>query len=259
MAFNNLRNFEFRLGRQGILLFVACMSLMLFLVFIIGVMVGMHIDAYPEKIARSIPQMILKKFDLSPGKAEKTAPVKELAKNPAAVDERNAAATVVAPAITKEEEPTGTEGVENKKTPPVASQPFPATLNAATGNQKTSPAITGEEGVKKPVDAGGGKEREAKPVPRDSTEPSSGRKPLAEGKYMLQVVSLKDKSKAEQFCKKITPLGYNPRVAMVELPKKGKWFRVVIDAFETRDEAKIAADALSEKIKGVNCVIRPVK
>jgi cell division protein FtsN len=259
MAFNNLRNFEFRLGRQGILLFVACMSLLLLFVFILGVMVGVHIDAYPEQIASGIPQIILKKFNLSPGKTEITALVKEEAKKPAAGEESNAAATVVAPTIPKEEEPTGTEGAENKKSPPIASQPFPTTLNTATGNQKTSPTITGEEGVKKPVDAGGGKEREAKPVPHDSTEPSSGQKPPAEGKYMLQVVSLKDKSKAEQFCKKITPLGYNPRVAMIELPKKGKWFRVVIDGFETRDEAKKAADALSEKIKGVSCVIRSIK
>ncbi len=259
MAFDNLRNFEFRLGRQGILLFVVCTSLLLFLVFIVGVMVGMHIDAYPEKIARGIPQVILNKLDLTPGKTEKTAPVKEEAKNQATGEESNAAATFVAPPVPKEEAPTGTEGVENKKSSPVASQPFPATLNAAVGNQKTPPVISGKEGVKKPVDAGGGKEREAKPVPHGLPEPSNEQKPSVGGKYMLQVVSIKDKSKAEQFCKKITPLGYNPRVAMVELPKKGKWFRVVIDGFETRDEAKKAADALSEKIKGVSCIIRPIK
>jgi cell division protein FtsN len=259
MAFDNLKKFEFRLGRQGILLFVVSMSLMLFLVFIVGVMVGMHIDAYPEKIARGIPQVILNKLDLIPKITEKTAPVKEEAKRPTAGEESNTAATVVPPTVPKEEEPIVTEGVENKSLSPAANQPFTATLNAATRNQKISPAIAGGEGAKKPVDFGGGKEREAKPVPHDSPELSSGQKPSAEVKYMLQVVSVKDKSRAEQFCKKIAPLGYNPRVEMVDLPKKGKWFRVVIDGFEARDEAKKAADALAEKIKGVSCVIRPTK
>ncbi|HLA05612.1 MAG TPA: SPOR domain-containing protein, partial [Syntrophales bacterium] len=59
--------------------------------------------------------------------------------------------------------------------------------------------------------------------------------------------------------KKIISLGYKPRVATTEVAGKGTWSRVVIDGFATKEEAKKAAGVLSEKIKGVNCIVRPIK
>ena len=83
--------------------------------------------------------------------------------------------------------------------------------------------------------------------------------PLVEKKYQLQVGSFKSNGQAKKFCTKITSLGYDPQIVMVELPKQGKWFRVVINDFPTRDEAKVAAGVLSEKIKGISYMIRPNK
>ena len=48
-------------------------------------------------------------------------------------------------------------------------------------------------------------------------------------------------------------------MVIVDLPKKGKWFRVVIEKFKTEQEARKAAGVLSGKIKGVNCVTHPMK
>jgi hypothetical protein len=62
MASKNARNFEFKLGKQALVLFILGMSLLLFCVFLFGVVVGKHIDAYPEIVARGIPGMIRDKL-----------------------------------------------------------------------------------------------------------------------------------------------------------------------------------------------------
>ena len=43
---------------------------------------------------------------------------------------------------------------------------------------------------------------------------------------------------------------------MKDLPGKGRWFRVIVGGFENREKAKAAADQITEKIRGVKCVIR---
>ncbi len=43
---------------------------------------------------------------------------------------------------------------------------------------------------------------------------------------------------------------------MKEVPGRGKWYRVVIGGFESREKAKATADLISGKVQGVKCVIR---
>lgn len=64
MASKNVKHFEFKLGRMGVFLFTAGMALLVFFVFLFGVEVGKHIDTYPEKFSRDIPDMIR---DVLPG------------------------------------------------------------------------------------------------------------------------------------------------------------------------------------------------
>lgn len=237
MTSRNLKNFEFRLGRQGILLFAVGMSLLLFFVFIFGVMVGLHIDAYPEKIARGIPQIIRKQLEHSPEKTDRMP------------QERAEAGS----------RPSGEEG-----NPPPAligslpPQPSQTTADAVAVN-KNPLAVTGEGGAKPSAVVDSESEPENGLLPKYSTGTSRGQNQADEGKYMLRVASFNNRKKAEQFCKKLTSLGYSPHIAVVELPKKGRWFRVVIEGFKTEEEARKEAAVLSEKIKGVNCVIRPMQ
>jgi cell division protein FtsN len=222
MASRNQKNFEFRLGKQGLLLFVAGMSLLLFTVFIIGVMVGAHIDAYPEKIAQSIPAIIRRQLSHPAVTTGKAATVREEAKIPPASEENVVAAPLPEPFVPREDLPAGSTGAEEKK----ASRTVPADPGSA---------------VKTP------------PPPAAPGTPL----PEAAGKYSVQVVSFKSPKVAEQFRKKITPLGFKSRVVMVELPNKGKWFRVIVDGFASHDEAQQAAVMLAKNIKGVNCIVRP--
>ncbi|MDD5712560.1 MAG: SPOR domain-containing protein, partial [Smithellaceae bacterium] len=77
-------------------------------------------------------------------------------------------------------------------------------------------------------------------------------------KFLVHVVSVKDKVKAEQLAKKLKVLGYRPKVVPVALPKQGKLYRIIIDGFESRDQAQKVAVAVKNKAQGVNCVVRAV-
>ncbi|MBN2397283.1 MAG: SPOR domain-containing protein [Deltaproteobacteria bacterium] len=50
--------FEFKLGRSGLMFFTFAIALVLLFAFVCGVMVGKNIESYPEKIAKGIPEVI---------------------------------------------------------------------------------------------------------------------------------------------------------------------------------------------------------
>jgi cell division septation protein DedD len=226
MVSKNPKNFEFKLGKQGLLLFVAGMSFLLLTVFIIGVMVGAHIDAYPEKIAQSIPAIIRRQLSHPEVTIEKVATVREEAKVSPVSEENNVVAPLPDPFVAKDDLAVATTtGAEAKKAPLTV----PADPGAAVRTPQP-PAAASET-----------------PLPETG------------GKYSVQVGSFKTQKVAKQFSNKITPLGYKPRVAMVELSNKGKWFRVVVEGFASHAEAQQAADMLAKNIKGVSGIVRPGK
>ncbi|MCX5853882.1 MAG: SPOR domain-containing protein [Deltaproteobacteria bacterium] len=94
------------------------------------------------------------------------------------------------------------------------------------------------------------KETLVKPSKETSVKPS----PVT-GNYQIQVVSLKEKEKADQLCKKLMNLGYSPRIVTAELRDRGVWHRVVLEGYESREQAQKVTDIVSKKISGVNCVI----
>jgi hypothetical protein len=55
-------DFEFKLGKFGLMVFTFGISLLLLFSFIFGVIVGKHIESYPEKIAIGIPNAIKEKI-----------------------------------------------------------------------------------------------------------------------------------------------------------------------------------------------------
>ncbi len=102
----------------------------------------------------------------------------------------------------------------------------------------------------------------AAPVVSDERRPSppaaaqtERKAPPEQEKYQVQVASFKEKGKADQLCKNLTALGFSPRVAEIEVPKKGKWMRITLEGFESREDAQKAADGVARKIKGLSCVV----
>ena len=58
MATGNIKKFELKLGRAGLIIVIVGFSALLCAFFLLGVTVGKNIDTYPEKIA-SLPQRVL--------------------------------------------------------------------------------------------------------------------------------------------------------------------------------------------------------
>ena len=79
--------------------------------------------------------------------------------------------------------------------------------------------------------------------------------PAEQEKYQIQVGSFKEKGKADELCKNLTALGFSPRVTEIQVPNKGKWIRITLEGFESREDAQKAADGVARKIKGLSCVV----
>ncbi len=91
-------------------------------------------------------------------------------------------------------------------------------------------------------------------VPAPGTYTPSERKQTG-GPYTIQVASFRDKGMTETLSKKLSNMGYTPRVDEVTLPTSGKWFRVKLQGFATYDEARGVGSLLEKKIKGIKCLI----
>jgi cell division septation protein DedD len=230
MMTKNTRRFEFKLGRIGLIFFLLGISGLLFGVFLLGVTVGKNIDTYPEKIARFLPDKMKTLISLPPDTA--------------------------APVLATQDE------VKQETPEPDLNMTF-----HDLGKRKADTKGMAPDGMfptKAP--AGGGKKRSPLPPPEPVTPavqpkpaPPVKEKQAVREQFLVQVVSYQDNSKADTLVKQISAMGYPARMEMIELPDKGKWFRVVMGAFYSRPEAQTAVDVVSRKNKGLNCVIRSVQ
>jgi cell division septation protein DedD len=226
MKSKNVRTFELKLGKRALIIFVLGMSCLLFVVFLLGIQMGKMMDAYPEKIARGLPRMIMERFGWIETRAETEVAANEAPKGSAKEGEEKVELTFYDTLAHK------------KKDVNVVEKAVP----------ENRPDVAGGTSSRQP-DAGSKPQNTVKP----SDKPSE---PAVKGKYQVQVVSLKEKEKAEHFCKKLASLGYTPRIITAELHDRGKWFRVVLDDFDNHEQAQKATDVISKKIIGVNCVIK---
>ncbi len=151
------------------------------------------------------------------------------------------------------------------------SRGFPATMMEKLGlsSNRSETSVVARETSKGTVRAGGMEvvPEEKKmpitaPVKSDERQPplpsasQAETKPTVEQtKYRVQIGSFKEKAKASELCKKLSTLGFSPKVTEIEVPKKGKWTRITLEGFESQQDAQKAADGLAKGIKGLNCVV----
>jgi len=194
-------DFEFKLGKFGLMVFTFGISLLLLFSFIFGVIVGKHIESYPEKIARGIPKAIKEKITK---KADETMELK-----------------------------TGEK------------EEFELTF------YDTLPKKSEEKVLKE--------ETEKKPAPKVLAKPPTTEKTAPKEGYLIQVASFKDKGRMEKLKKRLSTMGYTPRVDKISLSSSGKWFRVKLEGFDTFDEAATAATSIEKNIGGLKCLVTKYK
>lgn len=267
MPTRNEKRFEFRLGKRGLLLFAAGMSILVFASFWVGLQMGRNMENPAIEISLSSPVRTDK------GSTPATAPAKT-AETPSAGREKTAAVSPdvvpvgqAASSVTVPS-PAKTAGGPPMPLPAAVPAPLPGGVAAQKGTAPAAKAAA-EHGPAGSKDMAAGKKAAtatSPPAPVHGTAtgnatPGKSAEPVKEtgkGKesFSLQVASYKEKAKAEETAKKLGSLGLKPRVLAVDLPSKGRWYRIVVGGFESREAAQKAADRIAKKIKGTSCIIR---
>jgi cell division septation protein DedD len=268
MTVKNRRAFELRLGKAGLIVFIGGMSLLLFSVFLLGIVIGKHMETYPERYSSGITDLIRDRLFAALSKQGKDPP-------PAAEQGRK-----TEPAeggadfgLTFYDTLGGNKGgtaagvqtgpAKHKPSDISAEQASPAGGAADTGFPRATPGGVKSE-TPPPVSVDEGGTKKPNPSPEGAPAREDGvRKPRAgetalrgNGGFEVQVAAYREKSQAEQLVKKVAAFGFSPRVVMKEIPEKGRWFRVIVGGFENRETAQEAADEMAGKIRGLKCVIR---
>ena len=86
----------------------------------------------------------------------------------------------------------------------------------------------------------------------EEPEPVSPPPPRAEnteGRFAIQVASFQDKDKANLIVDKLTQEGYSAYIITKHLGGKGRWYRVLIGDFTTKEEVVALLEKIQEKYK----------
>jgi cell division septation protein DedD len=236
MATGNIKNFELKVGKAGLITIVVGMVALLSTAFLFGIEVGKNIDVYPEKIA-AFPQKIL-------GAVWRPAKIKAAQSTSENKSAQNKTQSQENIDLTFYNDLTGKKGSVNEEAIPDRQSTFSELPVGNFNIDVQKPAETVVSGKSK--EKGELKEKKITPLPVASKE-----------KFIIQVASLKDKNKANKIVKKIDSLGFTSQVVKVETKKKGTFFRVIIPGFETKFQAQEAAQKISQKTT-INCIIKSV-
>jgi hypothetical protein len=241
MATGNIKNFELKIGKTGLIIIVAGMSAFLCAAFLFGVDVGKNIDTYPDKIA-ALPQRVLA-LVWRPARIgiAQNAPDNKNGQHQSSV-EKNIDLTFY-------DDLTSKKGIANVDSIPEKQPPNLQTKNeeeAAKGNFNIEAQKPSQAANEKSTATQEPKVKEA------AADVVSGK-----NQFIVQAASLKEKKKADQVSKKISSLGFKTQIIKTEIKGKGTMFRVTALGFENKVQAQEAAQKISSKT-GTNCIVKSI-
>jgi len=229
MAAKNVKNFEFKLSKNGLVVLIGGMAFLLCVAFLFGVEVGKNLDAYPEKISAfpyKVFSLLSRPFSLNPDKPDKTG--EDLSKAPEETKKDD-----VAEISPQSEEKKISEQKEITK----EKEEKQSSLSEEEQNLLTKPDVRIDKKSTKTADA-------------------YNQAPKAiKNQYLVHVASFQQKGKAYILNKKITQLGYTPKVIPVEIRNRGIWYRVVVSGFDNKEKATKAAQHIAQKTS-THCVVQ---
>jgi cell division septation protein DedD len=240
MATGNIKNFELKIGKTGLIIIAVGMASLLCASFLFGVDVGKNIDTYPEKIA-AFPQRALA-LVWRPAKIRvaQNAPENKNGPDPSATGENID--------LTFYNTLTAKKGVMKaelsaEKQPVVQQSQDEEALKGKYIIEAQKPTETANEKTK----------LKEEPKPRQTASIIAPDK----SKFMVQVASLKEESKAGKISRKVSALGFKTEIIKAEVKGKGTMFRVFASGFETKIQAEEAVQIISPRTK-TNCIIKSI-
>lgn len=234
-----VKDFELRLGKLGLTVFIVGMSLALLVVFAFGVKVGKDIDTYPGKIVGIIPG--LKGKILS-------RPPEPLAKKGELAESKDSFKLGFYESLKKPEGQEDLLEVKNRPVPEAVQNPQPGvktTQAAPQPSPKPQPAPPSAVPAK------------TEPLAKKVEEPKPAQaqvKPEAAPRYFIQVAALKDEAKARALKAKLVKLGYSPQFEAIK-NDKGKLYRLRLTGYASQEEASKVLGKLEKQVSGTKCLI----
>lgn len=248
MAAKNSRKFEFKMGKTGLFVLILFLSVLVFFSFIFGVTVGKHIDVYPEKLSASVPAFVKEKLGLTSQPPEQFI-----------IETKMKDINVLSPAqervdLTFYDTLSQKDGA---KEPSVAnSKPGDSSLDKTAKKNETQARKTdARKSGSLPVKSDGVTAAVAAPVTtKKKVEPRQEEKE-EKGKYAVHVVSFRERQKTDMVIRQLNAMGFNAKIVEVDVPRKGKWFRVIVPGYLNKEEAQKASQRIGKSVSGVNCAI----
>ena len=243
MASGNVKKFELKLGRAGIIIVVTGMAALLCGSFLFGVHMGRDLDTHPEKIS-SLPGKALAlvwkparaKAVNAPAARKETAP----AEDPESIDLTFYNTLTGKKGQTDQAQTTEEKAPERSYAEITAMAPAPPDESKSAEKPKPS-ALAADI---KPQAPSTPKATAPESVPSEKTE------------YVVHVASLKDREKALQVHKTVATMGYpSARVIRANVPGKGIWYRIMVPGFPSKEKAQAAADRISPAVKA-KCIVK---
>jgi hypothetical protein len=224
-----VKDFELRLGKLGLTVFIVGMSLALLVVFAFGVKVGKDIDTYPGKIVGIIPG--LKGKILS-------RPPEPLAKKGDLAESKDSFKLGFYESLKKPEGQEDLVEVKNRPAPEAVLNPQPGT--------KTAPAA--------PLPSPKPEPAKTEPPAKKVEVPKPPQVQEAAPRYFIQVAALKDEAKARALKAKLVKLGYSPQFEAIK-KDNGKLYRLRLTGYASQEEASKALGKLEKQVSGTKCLV----
>jgi cell division septation protein DedD len=117
-----------------------------------------------------------------------------------------------------------------------------ASLQESTPEKTTVKDEPAAQAQPKPAAA----QAQSKSASQKTAEVAKEKKP-SKGSFTVQLASFKDQNNAEKFAARFKDLQPRPTVRTVNLPGKGRWYRVQVGQLTSRDEASALAERLAKK------------
>lgn len=239
------KDFELRLGKLGLTVFVLGMSLALLAVFAFGVKVGKDIDSYPARIVGIIPGFQGKVLGRPEGQEKKPEGAEEKGNFKLGFYDSLAGKKADSP-----------DDMQQPQAPPP-----PASQTQATKPEAPAAAQPALGAVVAPVVPQSAARAEAKPEPKPNGAPRKAEETKTEagkpekGKYFIQVAALNSEAKAKELKAKLVKLGYAPRLETVNTKTKGKVYRIRMMGFANQQDAAKVMAKLEKQVPGAKCLI----
>ena len=240
MATGNIKNFELKIGKMGLLIIAVGMASLLCASFLFGVDVGKNIDTYPGEIA-ALPQRALA-LVWRPAKIRVAQSSPENKNGP-------------------DQSPTG-ENIDLTFYNTLTSKKGVMKAELSPEKQPLAPQSQDEEVLKGKFDIEAQKPPETVSEKNEMKEEAKPKQTALnigpdKSRFTIQVASLKEEAKTGKISKKVSALGFKTEIMKVEVKGKGTMFRVMASGFETKVQAEEAAQKISSRTK-TNCIVKSV-